>query len=110
MEVYSVPSANPSQGLNTEYYFVQLLENLPQTVRGVGRELYGSHEPTEPVLSHSYGDLTQQRKHDRLSSLVGFIVVVSPFAHPFGEETVMRMSELFRRDLVRRSGTRISIA
>lgn len=56
---------------------MQVLDNLPHTVRGVGRELHGSHEPSEPISSHAYGDLEQQRKRDRVVVLLGFVVVVS---------------------------------
>lgn len=54
----------------------QLLDQLPHTVRGVGRELLGSDVPSNAVLSHAFGDLKEQRNRDRMIEYLGYVVVV----------------------------------
>lgn len=49
---------------------VQLLDKLPQTVRGMGMTLLGGHQP------FLFGDGLQQGKRHRLCNLAGFIAVV----------------------------------
>lgn len=58
--------------------FVQLLDSLPHTVRGVGRELTGSQDPAPPVAPLRDEGSSQGRKRDRIIGLVGYIVVVGP--------------------------------
>lgn len=57
---------------------MQLLDSLPHTVRGVGREIVGHQHLSEPVNSHGRGNLKQrrERKRERLVDLVGFTIVV----------------------------------
>lgn len=48
----------------------QVLEQLPQTVRGMGVALLGGHQPIV------FGEGLEQGKRHRLANLAGFIVVV----------------------------------
>lgn len=62
----------------------QLLDSLPHTVRGVGREIVGHRQLPQPVNSHGHGGLRQrrERKRDRTIDLVGFIIVVCTRSPP----------------------------
>lgn len=60
------------------WVFVQLLDSLPHTVRGVGQELMRGQQPGHPVHSHGHDNLRETRERDRITSVVGFIIVVCP--------------------------------